>query len=102
MWNQVGAEIILLIRTYAFFNRNIYVLTILVSGLAGLIAYQLYVATSQMLRESPVLCYVRVIADAGQSLAFCEWTHGALSSHVKTSFCGSSRWVINLQESVDL
>lgn len=51
MWNQVGAEIILLIRTYAFFNRNIYVLTTLVSGLSGLVAYQLYVATSQMLRK---------------------------------------------------
>ena len=52
MWNQVTAEVILLIRTYAFFNRNIYILVFLVSALAGVVAYQLYVATSQMLRES--------------------------------------------------
>lgn len=52
MWNQVAAECILLIRTYAFFNRNIYILVFLVSALAGVVAYQLYVATSQMLRES--------------------------------------------------
>ncbi|EJF67084.1 hypothetical protein DICSQDRAFT_164921 [Dichomitus squalens LYAD-421 SS1] len=48
MWNQVAAESILLIRTYAFFNRNIYVLVLLVSALSGVVAYQLYVATSQM------------------------------------------------------
>ena len=51
MWNQVGAEAILLIRTYAFFNRNIYILILLVAALAGVVAYQLYVDTSQMLRE---------------------------------------------------
>lgn len=51
MWNQVGAEAILLIRTYAFFNRNNYVLVLLVSALAGVVAFQLYVASSQMLRE---------------------------------------------------
>ncbi|KAI0078865.1 hypothetical protein K474DRAFT_1659786 [Panus rudis PR-1116 ss-1] len=49
MWNQVAAEIILLIRTYAFFNRNIYILSLLVAALAGVVAYQLYVDTSQML-----------------------------------------------------
>ncbi|KAJ3488178.1 hypothetical protein NLI96_g3009 [Meripilus lineatus] len=48
MWNQVSAEIILLIRTYAFFNRNNYVLALLVSALAGLVSYQLYVDTSKM------------------------------------------------------
>lgn len=52
MWNQVAAECILLIRTYAFFNRNIYILAMLVSALAGVVAYQLFVATSEMLRES--------------------------------------------------
>ena len=52
IWNQVAAECILLIRTYAFFNRNIYILILLVSALAGVVAYQLYVATSQMLRTS--------------------------------------------------
>ena len=40
-----------MIRTYAFFNRNAYILTLLVTALAGVVAYQLYVATSQMLRE---------------------------------------------------
>ncbi|KAH9950928.1 hypothetical protein B0H21DRAFT_408752 [Amylocystis lapponica] len=49
LWNQVAAECILLIRTYAFFNRNIYILILLVSALSGVIAYQLWVATSQML-----------------------------------------------------
>ena len=55
MWNQVGAEAILLIRTYAFFNRNIYILILLVAALAGVVAYQLYVDTSQMLRESTAM-----------------------------------------------
>lgn len=49
MWNQVSAEVILLIRTYAFFNRNIYVLFFLVSALAGVVAYQLFVDVSEML-----------------------------------------------------
>jgi len=49
MWNQAAAETILLIRTYAFFNRNNYILALLVSTLGGVVAYQLYVATSEML-----------------------------------------------------
>ncbi|EPT01589.1 hypothetical protein FOMPIDRAFT_1029811 [Fomitopsis schrenkii] len=49
MWNQAAAEIILLIRTYAFFNRNKYTLAFLVSALGGVISFQLYVASSQML-----------------------------------------------------
>ncbi|KAK7465431.1 hypothetical protein VKT23_005409 [Stygiomarasmius scandens] len=49
MWNQVGSESVLLIRTYAFFNRNIYVLAFLISCLSGVVAYQLYVDTTQML-----------------------------------------------------
>ncbi|KAA1467941.1 hypothetical protein DENSPDRAFT_833119 [Dentipellis sp. KUC8613] len=49
MWNQVGSESVLLIRTYAFFNRNNYLLAFLLTCLCGLIAYQLYVDTSQML-----------------------------------------------------
>ena len=57
MWNQVAAECILLIRTYAFFNRNIYVLVLLVSALSGIVAYQLYVATSQMDRKCLFICY---------------------------------------------
>ena len=58
MWNQVSAEAILLIRTYAFFNRNIYVLCFLVSALAGVVAYQLYVDVSQMLGMPPVYLYI--------------------------------------------
>ncbi|KAF8634974.1 hypothetical protein AX15_000697 [Amanita polypyramis BW_CC] len=49
MWNQVGSESVLLIRTYAFFNRNVYILWLLVSALSGVVAYQLYVDTTQML-----------------------------------------------------
>lgn len=72
MWNQVGSECmrslpaprslrssfhtaVLLIRTYAFFSRNIYVLWFLLTALSGVVAYQLYVDTTQMLRE----CYFR-------------------------------------------
>jgi hypothetical protein len=40
--------VVLLIRTYAFFNRNVYLLSFLSVCLSGLVAYQLYVATSQM------------------------------------------------------
>ncbi|PFH52225.1 hypothetical protein AMATHDRAFT_57149 [Amanita thiersii Skay4041] len=49
MWNQVGSESVLLIRTYAFFNRNVYVLWFLLSALSGVVAYQLYVDATQML-----------------------------------------------------
>ncbi|KAI0682385.1 hypothetical protein BC835DRAFT_1400443 [Cytidiella melzeri] len=45
MWNQVTSEVILVVRTYAFFNRNNYILTLLVVALAGVVAYQLYVDT---------------------------------------------------------
>lgn len=40
---------VLLIRTYAFFNRNVYVLWFLLSALSGVVAYQLYVDATQML-----------------------------------------------------
>jgi hypothetical protein len=40
---------VLLIRTYAFFNRNKIVLAGLLCALGGMIAYQLYVDTSQMI-----------------------------------------------------
>ena len=40
---------VLLIRTYAFFNRNKLVLAGLLCALGGMVAYQLYVDTSQML-----------------------------------------------------
>ena len=42
---------VLLIRTYAFFSRNVYVLWFLLSALSGMVAYQLYVDTTQMLRS---------------------------------------------------
>lgn len=48
MWNQVGSESVLLIRTYAFFNRNNYLLAALVCALAGVVGYQLFVDTSEM------------------------------------------------------
>jgi len=48
MWNQLGSEVVLLIRTYAFFNRNVHLLSFLIACLIGLIVYQLYVTTSQM------------------------------------------------------
>lgn len=71
MWNQVGSECkllpemrqnwahcpflaVLLIRTYAFFSRNVYVLCFLLSALSGVVAYQLYVDTTQMLCEFSV------------------------------------------------
>lgn len=63
MWNQAGAEAILLIRTYAFFNRNNYILALLVSALGGVVAYQLYVATTQMLRACPWFWIQNVLYD---------------------------------------
>ncbi|KAJ3504709.1 hypothetical protein NLJ89_g7792 [Agrocybe chaxingu] len=49
MWNQVGSESVLLIRTFAFFSRNLFVLWFLIAALSGMVAYQLYVDTTQML-----------------------------------------------------
>jgi hypothetical protein len=46
--NYFHHPVVLLIRTYAFFNRSIFVLCFLVAAMAGVVAYQLYVATSQM------------------------------------------------------
>lgn len=43
---------VLLIRTYAFFNRNVYILWFLLSALSGVVAYQLYVDTTQMQRTT--------------------------------------------------
>ena len=43
---------VLLIRTYAFFNRNVYVLIFLITAISGVVSYQLYVDTSQMLCAS--------------------------------------------------
>lgn len=41
---------VLLIRTYAFFNRNNYLLAALICALAGVVGYQLFVDTSEMMR----------------------------------------------------
>ncbi|KAI0684127.1 hypothetical protein BC835DRAFT_1422565 [Cytidiella melzeri] len=49
MWNQVTSEVILVIQTYAIFNHNNYILTLLVVALAGMVDCQLYVDTSEML-----------------------------------------------------
>jgi hypothetical protein len=43
---------VLLIRTYAFFNRNNYLLAALICALAGVVGYQLFVDTSEMMRMS--------------------------------------------------
>ncbi|KZV75301.1 hypothetical protein PENSPDRAFT_673908 [Peniophora sp. CONT] len=49
LWNQVGSEAILLVRTYAFFGRNIYVLGVCMSMLGSVIAYQIWALTKKML-----------------------------------------------------
>ena len=78
MWNQVGSECpsllhciqflrkaihirvaVLLIRTYAFFNRNKLVLAGLLCALGGMVAYQLYVDTSQMLGKPRSALYIQ-------------------------------------------
>jgi hypothetical protein len=51
IWLNFNFPAVLLIRTYAFFNRNVYVLMFLVTAMTGVVAYQLYVDTSQMLCE---------------------------------------------------
>ncbi|KAI0317395.1 hypothetical protein OF83DRAFT_1083633 [Amylostereum chailletii] len=48
MWNQVGAELVLLLRTYAFFGRNKMMLAAMLTALGGIIGYQLWVDTSRM------------------------------------------------------
>jgi len=42
---------VLLIRTYAFFGRNHYLLAMLLCALGGVVGYQLFVDTSEMMRE---------------------------------------------------
>ncbi|KZV62244.1 hypothetical protein PENSPDRAFT_618164 [Peniophora sp. CONT] len=49
MWNQAGAEAILLVRTYAYYNRNKYVLAVLSCMLSTVLAYQLWVDIKKML-----------------------------------------------------
>jgi len=41
---------VLLIRTYAFFKQNNYLLAALLCALAGVVGYQLFVDTSEMMR----------------------------------------------------
>ncbi|KAL4062976.1 hypothetical protein V8B97DRAFT_1993533 [Scleroderma yunnanense] len=49
MWNQVSSESVLLIRTYAFFNHNNCLLAGLICALSGVVTYQLYIDTSEMM-----------------------------------------------------
>ncbi|KLO07103.1 hypothetical protein SCHPADRAFT_665082 [Schizopora paradoxa] len=49
MWNQAGAEVVLLLRTYAFFNRDRFLFAGLLAMLCGVFAYQLYVILHEML-----------------------------------------------------
>lgn len=53
----IRPTVILLIRTYAFFNRSSKVLFSLIGAMAIMVGYQLYVATSQMLCK-----YTRIYA----------------------------------------
>ncbi|KZP25301.1 hypothetical protein FIBSPDRAFT_783251, partial [Athelia psychrophila] len=53
LWNQVGSQVILLIRTYAFFNRSRYILGALSTAMAGVVSYQLYVATAPEMNLLP-------------------------------------------------
>lgn len=74
LWNQAGAEgkeslpcdfalpdldlllhqVVLLIRTYAFYNRNRYLFFGLCSGLAVVIVYQLFVTVNEMIRKHSI------------------------------------------------
>ncbi|KAI0315062.1 hypothetical protein OF83DRAFT_387270 [Amylostereum chailletii] len=49
MWNQASVEAILLLRTWAFFNRNMVLLSVLSSMFLGVLAYQLFVIIRHML-----------------------------------------------------
>jgi hypothetical protein len=68
VFSLTPALAVLLIRTYAFFSRNAYVLWFLLSALSGVVAYQLYVDTTQMLRK------------------FCLFSEGASLSISSSSF----------------
>ncbi|KAG8846294.1 hypothetical protein FRB96_002046 [Tulasnella sp. 330] len=48
MWNQIFAEIVLVVRTYAFFGNSIPLLIVLLSGLAGIVAFQIYCVAAGM------------------------------------------------------
>jgi Family of unknown function (DUF6533) len=132
MWNQVGSECqfcspswlipalissiysaVLLIRTYAFFNRNVYVLLFLISAIGGVVSYQLYVDSSQMLRSywllfqrfprslwSLVLPFVNppfVSTVAIEKTPYSPNRIGVgprtLFSYVETAFCAPTRYV---------
>lgn len=49
-------QVVLLIRTYAFYNRNSYLFFGLCSGLAVVIVYQLFVTINEMIRKHTFLC----------------------------------------------
>ena len=97
---------ILLIRTYAFFNRNTYILIFLITSMAGVAAYQLYVDTTQMLcmlhlarcnRDANSLLFSATLHRPSSSIKLFEDSilndytgPRALSSHVEASFRSSS------------
>ncbi|KAG6837655.1 hypothetical protein H0H93_004931 [Arthromyces matolae] len=93
MWNQVGSQSVLLIRTYAFFNRNVYILLFLIAALSGVIAYQLYVDTTQMLllpfAKPP---FVGALTDLISMPPYMLTIgYGSLPADVQTTF-GPSSW----------
>ena len=48
MWNQLWAEGILLVRTYAFLGNKIWVLAMLLLLLSGVVVFQLWADITQM------------------------------------------------------
>ena len=48
MWNQLWAEGILLVRTYAFLGNKIWVLVMLLFLLSGVVVFQLWADITQM------------------------------------------------------
>ena len=105
MWNQVGSECmrwtlakwqaennsfyghtcnplaVLLIRTYAFFNRSLAVLVFLICALGGVVAYQLYVDTSQMEGESPSFQVTKMLRNCLLVLRFIKPTAVGVYDH---------------------
>lgn len=51
MWNQIWAEGVLLIRTYAFWGNRLPLLVAMTACLAGVAGWQIYVAADGMTRE---------------------------------------------------
>ena len=56
MWNQLWAEAVLLVRTYAFFGNKKPILFLLLAMLTGVATYQMYAGIAEMKRKiaSPI------------------------------------------------